>query len=152
MNSNQEYPLICRVKCLDNKLFILLPGGNSYDLPKSNGRGNNITIEELNEQLRFENFYFDGNPYESMTIRKSDDKELALEVNHRKYEAGNDLSLWYCNGHFEWACRFRLNPDMTISPVDNESLVLGVSSCFFKKIIFVKNSDDERKMIFDKFN
>ena len=40
-------------------------------------------------------------------------------------EVNNTISLWSCNGHREWAVRWFLNNDGTLSPAQNKSLVLG---------------------------
>jgi hypothetical protein len=58
-------------------------------------------------------------------IRLASDPDLSLEVNYRKMEVNNTISLWSCDGHREWAVRWFLNNDGTLSPAQNKSLVLG---------------------------
>ena len=42
-------------------------------------------------------------------VRIRDDPDLSLEVNQRKYKDGDTLSVWSCDGHPEWACRWHFN-------------------------------------------
>ena len=59
-------------------------------------------------------------------VRLEDHGLLALEINFRKIEPGCCLSLWVNSQHQEWASRFCMNNDSTISPIENKNLVLGL--------------------------
>ena len=88
--------------------------GKPYKMDKGRGRG--ICFGPASEAAMF---IADGSIH-SMAVRVADDPELALEVNHRKFEKGNKLSAWFSKGHPEWALRFTLNADRSLSPLDNK--------------------------------
>ena len=72
----------------------------------------------------------DGPP-EKCAIRLAEDPGLALEINHRKYEAGAILSVWEAKDgqgkvRGDWACQFCGNPDSTLSPHNHPELAVGV--------------------------
>lgn len=62
---------------------------------------------------------------EQFAIRLASDPDLSLSVGYGKFEANNSCSLWFSTGHPEWAHRWVLNSDGTLSPAKNKSLVLG---------------------------
>jgi hypothetical protein len=64
-------------------------------------------------------------------------------VNHRKYSAGNDLSLWSSG---DYAVRFVMNSDLTLSPVDSDSKLCLGSSIGGKVVLVGRN--DPAKLVF----
>mmetsp|Transcript_28452 Transcript_28452/g.37187 ORF Transcript_28452/g.37187 Transcript_28452/m.37187 type:complete len:709 (-) Transcript_28452:570-2696(-) len=125
--------------------------GSSYSVEQYNGRGNGICISTDSEPVLFS---MDGTPND-MALRVYEDEGLALEIDHRKYESGNSLSLWCNNGHKEWSCKFCLNEDWTISPIDGSSilknLVLGVKKNH-NSVILVPHHDTQRKIVLKETN
>jgi len=114
--------------------------GKEYELPQYKGRGIGI---QFNNKGKNVSFVADGDPADrssGIALRVSDDRGLALEVNHRKFQSGTDLSLWCSIGHPEWCCRFVLNSNRTFSPVNNRDLVVG--SVKSKLKLVHKNSRD----------
>ncbi|CAK9063091.1 unnamed protein product, partial [Durusdinium trenchii] len=90
------------------------------------GRGHGIFLGPLSTAP----LLFADGPPERMAVRRDDDRDLALEVNHRKFKVDNPLSFW-ANGFGEnckreWAAKFCLHSDGTISPESQDHLVLGV--------------------------
>ena len=144
--SQKEFPFVFKVQSLGDNLHCIVLQGKAYDIPKANGRGMGLAIEEREPVL---NFICDGEPHVSMAIRKNDDSELSFEVSGRKFEAGVQISLWSINGHPEWACKFILNSDMTISPVNNKEVVLGIIPNKKTLIHLISKNDDENKMHFE---
>jgi hypothetical protein len=145
----KEFPLVFKIKCLGDTLFSISLQGSVYDMPKFNGRGMGLSIEEGAPSLRF---ICDGEIGKSMALRKSDDRGLSLEVNSRRFVLGSQISLWSINEHPEWACRFCLNSDLTISPLNNKEVVLGILSSNRTQIYLVNRSDHDHKMIFEMSN
>jgi hypothetical protein len=104
-------------------------------------------------------FLLDGRPDSSMAVRLREDPRLALEVNWRKMEVGNQVSLWGSNdpSHRQWACRFCLNSsDGTLSPVAlshigapavPSGLALGIDSDG-GSLILVLRTDVSRRLAF----
>ena len=88
---------------------------------------------------------------------------LALEVNWRKFEVDNEVSLWGSNdpANRQWACRFCLLPDGTLSPVAlrgplgrveigppvPKGLVLGIGA-EGTNLILVRQDDTARRLLF----
>ena len=145
----KELPLVFKIRCLGDTVYNISLQGSVYELPQFNGRGMGLSIEEGIPSLCFT---CEGEPSKSMAIRKSDDRALSIEVNARKFVTGSQISLWSIKGHPEWACRFSLNSDMTISPAENKEVVLGVIPFNKTQIYLVNKNDHEHKMIFEMRN
>lgn len=109
--------------------------GKGYVIKAAKGWGTAIRVDVATKATKFER---DGD-VDSFALRVLHDKDLALEVNHRKMESGNMLSTWHCNGHRDWACKFKFNPDRTMSPAKSD-LVLGVKHGS-ANLILVQNDD-----------
>ncbi len=61
-------------------------------------------------------------------LRLTSDPALSLECEGRKFNVGDRVSLWSVDGHPEWAVRWVLNDDGTVSPLNNRDVCLGVNS------------------------
>lgn len=136
----------------------ITPRGQMYEVPPSaqvpaGGRGQALTLGPKESGLLFS---FDGNISSGASIRINDDPALALEVNWRKYEVGNAVSLWASGdtSHAAWAQHFALNNDGTLSPVGRlvgpavpRGLVLGVAQQG-SQLILVRQDDITRRIVF----
>ena len=116
-----------------------IPGG---------GRGCQIGVGPAVDAL---SFVMEGEPSDCI-LRRLDDPDLALEVAWRKLEVGTPLSLWHNTGHREWACRFRIHADNTVSPIDwhtgiASDLVLGVKGGSME-VVLVRPDDTPRRLVF----
>jgi hypothetical protein len=114
------------------------------DYHAKEGRGCGICLGHTDDALLFT---LDGDATNT-SLRRADDTPLALEVNHRKFELNGSLSLWHCKGHAEWACRFCLNPDGTLSPAQNAEVVVGVAGTGKTELVLVDKGDEARRLIF----
>ncbi|CAK9092134.1 unnamed protein product, partial [Durusdinium trenchii] len=125
------------------KAFVLRGSGYS---PKPEARGHQIGLGFSKSALLVS---FDGIPEDAMAIRKFDDQDLALEVNHRKYEVGNGTSLWNHLGVRANALKFTMNSDRTLSPYGRH-LVLGAKQGT-AEIVLVKraltNDEDAKSRV-----
>ena len=122
--------------------------GTGYE-PGKDGRGHAVGVGAATSAALFK---MDGQ-LTDMAIRKADDTQLALEVNFRKFELNGSLSLWYCKGHEEWACRFRMNSDGTVTPLDNQrkpvaQLVIGVTEQGGSDLSLVARDDAACRLVF----
>jgi ectoine hydroxylase-related dioxygenase (phytanoyl-CoA dioxygenase family) len=102
----------------------IVAGRNKYNLPKFNGRGQNIAVGSASSA---QIFVVDGDLSTGAALRFKQDSALAMEINHRKFVAGTDVSAWSVTNHPEFACRFVFNSDRTISPADSTAVALGLS-------------------------
>eukprot|EP01052_Picozoa_sp_SAG31_P046661 SAG31_NODE_9009_length_1349_cov_0.922400_1_plen_392_part_10 len=130
--------------------------GQLYEVPKSaqlpsGGRGQGLMVASV-EVGQF--FTFDGDITVGAAVRLRDDPALALEVDWRKYEVGTRVSLWASGdpSHRQWAHRFKLNDDHTLSPIGHRvgpavppGFVLGVAD---GGLILVVQDDLARRIIF----
>ncbi|CAE7747088.1 unnamed protein product [Symbiodinium sp. CCMP2592] len=118
------------------------------------GRGQGIHLHAATTAAKFR---MDG-PKDNMAIRKHGDEDLAMEVAHRKMVPNSDITLW-CVGlhepHREWACRFCMNDDGTISPCDKgnpcKDVVIGVHLGEGWKrtgLVLVHREDTKRRLVF----
>eukprot|EP00439_Symbiodinium_sp_Y106_P022339 s799_g2.t1 len=118
------------------------------------GRGQGIHLHAATTAAKFR---MDG-PKDNMAIRKHGDEDLAMEVAHRKMVPNSDVTLW-CVGlhepHREWACRFCMNDDGTISPCDKgnpcKDVVIGVHVGEGWKrtgLVLVHREDTKRRLVF----
>ncbi|CAE7703756.1 unnamed protein product [Symbiodinium sp. CCMP2456] len=118
------------------------------------GRGQGIQLHAATAAAKFR---MDG-PKDNMAIRKHGDEDLAMEVAHRKMVPNSDVTLW-CVGlhepHREWACRFCMNDDGTISPCDKgnpcKDVVIGVHLGEGWKrtgLVLVHREDTKRRLVF----
>ena len=106
------------------KALCLKGAGYSFKKGKIDGCGHGICVGSAEGSCYF---VMDGT-WEKMALRIDHDQDLALEVNYRKMTVGTAISTWCTKGHREYACRFCLNPDMTISPKGVSSVALGVKN------------------------
>ncbi|CAE7227719.1 ATG26, partial [Symbiodinium sp. KB8] len=118
------------------------------------GRGQGIHLHAATTAAKFR---MDG-PKDNMAIRKHGDEDLAMEVAHRKMIPNSDVTFW-CVGlhepHREWACRFCMNDDGTISPCDKgkpcKDVVIGVHLGEGWKrtgLVLVHREDTKRRLVF----
>ena len=96
-------------------------------------------------------FIADGNVH-SMAVRVANDRDLALEINHRKFEVGGHVSVWSNDGHPEYAVRFTVNADHSLTPLDNSGkpqkhLAVGIKKGTTDAIL-VRMDDAEQKVTF----
>lgn len=127
--------------------------GGAYDAPApadgtghgGRGRGIGIVLAE-----RAVPFVLEGSRC-SHVLRLAEDSDLALEVNHRRMDIDNPLSLWSISGHRDWACRFSLGPDGTIAPAVGHNggrpVVLGIKGDKSRELVLVDHEDHERRII-----
>jgi len=139
--------------------------GQQFDAPSSaeipgGGSGRGVTLGAADGGLCF---VLDGDPSSYMAVRLRDDARLALEVNWRKFEVDNEVSLWGSNepANRQWACRFCLLPDGTLSPVAlrgplgrveigppvPKGLALGIGA-EGTNLILVRQDDTARRLLF----
>ena len=132
--------------------------GQRYEIPPSaqiskGGRGQALTLGPKGSGLVF---VFDGNISSGAAVRVYSDPALALEVNWRKYEVDNAVSLWASGdpSHAAWAQHFALNSDGTLSPVGRligpavpGGLALGVNQQG-SQLILVRQDDTARRIVF----
>lgn len=144
----EAFPLaVVKPKCSwlwgDNHAIVVNGGGYG----DKNGRGIGIKIGPAEDAILFR---MDGTSPQTMALRLSHDKDLALEVNWRKMEVGTALSAWCNKNHPEWALRFTLNSDWTISPESSPNLVLGVQ---YQKegLQLVSRDDEKQRLVFQPF-
>eukprot|EP00462_Mataza_sp_D1_P022061 CAMPEP_0175125886 /NCGR_PEP_ID=MMETSP0087-20121206/3550_1 /TAXON_ID=136419 /ORGANISM="Unknown Unknown, Strain D1" /LENGTH=193 /DNA_ID=CAMNT_0016407743 /DNA_START=32 /DNA_END=609 /DNA_ORIENTATION=- len=125
--------------CLAGSVYV-------YKKGTVNGRGQAIKVGPAKNAC---SLVRDGN-MDAFALRVQSDQDLALEVNFRKNEVGTPLSVWCNIGHRDWACRFSLNPDMTISPTGHSRLVLGVDLAHSPPdtLILVQDTDTARRLVF----
>ena len=86
--------------------------GKGYKV-KGQGRGCSVCFDSAASATKF---VADGNLH-NMAVRVADDRDLSLEINHRKFAVGNALSVWSNDGHPEWALRFTMNGDGSLTPL-----------------------------------
>ena len=112
------------------------------------GRGRGVAFGSAVEAT---NFVADGSLH-SLAVRVANDPDLSLEINHRKLEVGATLSVWYNIGHPEWACRWTINADSSLSPLGKNGKPLKHLAVGIKKgsgeAILVRNNDVTQKVIF----
>ena len=121
--------------------------GQPYKAPEHSvhgGRGNGINIQSSSSSVLPPKFVASDFNGEQFTVRLATDPDLSLEVNYRKMEANNGCSLWFIGGHREWAVRWVLNNDGTLSPAQNKSVVLGEQD---GKPILVSSQSPQRLII-----
>jgi hypothetical protein len=92
-------------------------------------------------------FQCDGRS-DSVVLRLDSDSDLSLAVNYAKFEVGSPLSLWCCDGHREWGCRFSFNHDMTLSPLKSPGLAVGIMSATDRRLVLVTRHDVHRACVF----
>lgn len=114
---------------------------------KVNGRGWALCPLKIQDNSIVEHFKFDGSSIQNCAIRLARDNPLALEINFRKIKAGSTLSLWHNTGHSNWASRFCMNDDMSLSPIENRNLVVGMGTDN-KSIGLVWKADVKNKFTF----
>ncbi len=120
-----HYFLVKSPKCewlgQEHKALCLL--GNHYKLA---GHGEGKTLI-LSTSKRAEPFVLVGDRHSSCDILLASDKSFGLEINYRKEEKGNSLSIWNCNGDRYPHSKFVLNVNGTVSPAgqNKSKLVLG---------------------------
>ena len=104
--------------------------GDAYVIP-SHGRGHGIGLGDATQALPVA-FEPSGDANQSFFIRWAHDRELSLEVNHRRFKPGASLSSWVSidrsgEAKPQMAVRFLGHPDGTISPARAPHLVIGVN-------------------------
>lgn len=121
--------------------------GSAYMVGKDGSRGYGIGIGVAGKACIFQ---FDGVAGDAMSLRKFDDPDLALEVNWRKNEPGNPLSMWYSGGEAGKgrgaACKFTMGPDRTLSPFGAKGVVLGAKQGTAELILV--GASDPLRLIF----
>ena len=156
--------LVKEPKLFGSELYGICTRGNMYDIPKYKGRGIALCIGPARDCVDFLLVKNKIGSQRTIVLRKSDDPELALEVNFRKYsQIENPLSLWSNKGHADWACRFMFNKDQTLAPLDTSNkmaptkLVLGLkepktwhSTRSHADIVLVRRDDHKRRLVFYK--
>ena len=112
-------------------LFI---SGAVYVLPNLKGKGCQLSVlKTASTRLEPPSFTRDTTLaglgfMGGFALRLTTDPALSLECEGRKFSVGDRVSLWSVDGHPEWAVRWVLNDDGTVSPLNNRDVCLGLNS------------------------
>ena len=115
------------------------------------GRGFNLRVGPAAEAAEWVSEGTSSN----MRIRAASDRVCNLDLDHGRCALDNSVNVWGTLEKPEWAQRFVLQPDGTLSPVSSVSgeLVLGVAiedeeDPHCKPVVLVRRSDEARRLIF----